>query len=607
MVRSTPSSRAKSACDYCRIKKARCDASKPCSNCVKKGIVCSYNPEDVNPPSKMDRSFHQLEDKINRLDQKVSMLIDKLCPDNNSYCGSDELGLGSYNISSTSNSILDSPPLDSFFNDTDLLASVTDDLLSVLQSDYGQPSDNLNYMNQSFDINTKHPYMINFADVFEPSSSPNNKMDITSIVDTKSESTVNLSITKKTILQENEFSYKGKVSIRDVGISDLNLGNVFVDELLESYLEHIYPFYPIVCEATIATIKTDINAHGFITSVSTCEYFLLLALGEVTLAKEDGEYWRNSERLPPGFNYFWIAISQVDKVRKIEKNGFGTITIELLLAVYYLKIGQLNDHREELLKGCEMLFQFLELEGHKHRHRDILLRLYWVFLHLERLLYNMNLLENGSSLYDIQSKISIPRGCKTNFPKDADTFYSTCYMQSILLANVNDRALSLQYSDMTLNDCLRAFIKFEHELNNWRQLLPFSFKWEDDVTIRSTHIEMDLLKIKYYLVYVTVCQIVVKKYQNGHTEFSVDLQRLYSNQVSKLVEKSISFTEKASFIFSRQLITDLDPFMCYNLISAFKFIKSCSNTKITINELSLVKLNCFALHSPKLHDYLKLI
>lgn len=531
------------------------------------------------------------------------MLVSRLYPEC-SHRDSNEISV-SYNTPSSSSTILHS---DSFFNDNDLLASVNDDILTMLQSDL---IDNSNFMNESFDINTKDPYVINFANVFEPSTVSDSKMDITSIVDTSLGNAVNLSITKKTILKENDFSYKGKVVIEDVKISDLKLDNVVVDLLLESYLEHIYPFFPIVCEATIAIIKNDIKTHGFIINVSTCEYFLLLALGEVTLAKEDNDYWRNSEKLPPGFNYFWIAISQVDKIKQIEKPGFGTITIQLLLAVYYLKIGQLNDHRDELLKGCEMLFQFLELEGHKHTHRDILLRLYWVFLHLERLLYNMNLLETSSSLYDIQSKILIPRGCKTNFPKDADTFYSTCYMQSILLANVNDRALSLRYNDnQTLNDNLRAFIKFEHELNNWRELLPFSFKWEDDVTIRSTYIEKDLLKIKYYLVYVTVCEVVVRKFQNDQSQYSKELQDLYSNQVSKLIEKSILFTEKASFIFSRQLIADLDPFMCFNLISALKFIKSCSNNyEITpnINKSCLEKLKCFALHSPKLNDCLKLI
>lgn len=683
IMNKTSNRKAKSACDYCRVKKSKCDENKPCSNCIKKGITCSYNPDEVNPPSKMDKAFGQLENKVDLLDQKISKLLNinniklELTEVNNfSHSHSDNKNTISPQIkldrlsNTSSNKILNSSLL---FSEDDSLASIVDELLPILNIPSGNPTaespscvilpseikynDSLSdftqdFLNEVFYTDTKDPYFIhlfdNYNDIFDLSPSSTDRssdmMDISSLIDEtekklQNESQINLSTVQKTILREESYSIKGKLDTSFISrLSDLDMKPAYAEELLESYLEHIYPFYPIVCEATIGGITDDIAKNGLILNTSSCQYFLLLALGELTLANENHNYWSSESyktynqdlscqiplNIPPGFEYFWSAISMIEKMKFILPNGFDIIIIQLLVCVYYLKISQLNDLKRTLLEGSEMLFNFLEIEGHKHTDRDILLRLYWVFLHLERALHNSNLLGNSSSLIKIQQKVSIPRGCKSNFPKDADTFYSNCYMQNILLANIDDKAKVMSVSidkDISFNECLKIFIKFEYELNAWRTLLPFKFQWDDDVSIRSTHIEMDLLKLKYYLGYVTVCQFLILEFEKRFNNVVIDNKtRPYLNQIEILIQKVLSFTIKAQLIFFRQSIVDLDPIVCLHLMNSQFFIYSSisieryrskyGNEFIKLRSgfrCSVKKLKCFSLHSCKIDDRLNIL
>jgi hypothetical protein len=698
------SKKAKSACDYCRIKKAKCDEAKPCSNCVKKGISCSYNPDEVNAPSKMDKAFNHLESKVDVLDQKLSKLLNmtlsngpqKLMTESDNHVFNirgletvSSIRAATQPTTTTASRIQASPAkiLDSsaLFSDDDLLASVVDELLPILNS---QGSDNtcktthtstisslsnpiiltptsinLNddsdssfsdlFLNEIFDTHSKDPYFINLFDNYDDifnlyqmtsDSGDSAVMDISSLVDetekkVRQPSLIKLSNIQKTVLREESYTIRGRIDIGFMNkLKDIDMSPSYAEELFESYLEHIYPFYPIVCEATIAGIKEDVNNSGLILNTSSCQYYLLLALGEVTVANENHTYWSSESYknyttdsncqfplcIPPGYDYFWIALSMMDKLKHILPNGFDTIIMQLLICVYYLKTCQLNELKRVLLEGSDMLFKFLEIEGHKHTHRDILLRLYWVFLHLERALHNMSLLENCSSLIDIQPKVSIPRGCKSNFPKDADTFYSNCYMQNILLANIDDKAkvMSVSIDDgVPFNDCLKIFIKFEYELNTWRTLLPFNFQWEDDVSIRSTHVEMDLLKLKYYLAYVTVCQFLIKEFEKKFQDVIFeDKTRPYLNQVEILIQKVLAFTNKAQSIFSRQSIVDIDPLICSHLMNSLYFIINSQiiqryRSKYGADFVKLrssfrcsaKKLYCFSLHSPKIDDRLQIL
>jgi hypothetical protein len=728
----TQRSKSKNACDYCRWKKAKCGAERPCSNCLRKGIECTSRPEAAHPPTKLDREFGSLSDKIERLENKIDTLIRAASPRD----GKGELKVtpvlediptriitsgitDARKITTTTASPTSQLKVnhENLFNEEDLLTSVVDDLVPRIEplkfpgadaaykimspgqliqtqmtprsqtggagstsvsmidlnlilsddsSDFSQ-----RFLNEVFDIHTKNPYSISFFydyhDLFDmfPESSlfhdyRRSVMDISSLVDTESKTKVSLTSRQRTILKEQRASLQGRIDTSFLQTcSSLNMSIAYADELFESYLEHIYPFYPIVCEATIADIQKQVYSTGLTLSTAGCEYYLLLALGEATKATESCHYWssdsykvvsedrdRNIEgtkvQVPPGYEYFWQALGMIGRLKDVLRTGFDKITIQLLVCVYYMKTCQLNDLKREVLEGSDMLFKFLELEAHKHSHRDILLRLYWVFLHLERSLYNMNLLDGTSSLIDIQEKVSIPRGCKStyNLVRDADTFYSNCFMQNILLANIDDKARVMRSELLksitrdetnekaSFYECLRIFIKFEYELNTWRTFLPFNFQWEDDISIRSTHIEIDLLKMKYYLCYVTVCEFLILDFEkrfdddSDHSIQNIDNEtlRLYCNQIEMMTKKALSFTIKAQNIFSRQSLIDLDPVICTQLMNSLYFImlsKTIQKYRIQLEDhfrqlstgfsRSQQKMRCFSLHSPRLNSRFELL
>lgn len=693
-TKATPTTMKKPrlACDYCRLKKAKCSEEKPCLNCVRKGIPCTYNPEDNAPPSKMDRAFQSLNRKIDELSQKLDVFILNGAEISFSNTSDQTGGSSSKHSAASAEGARTFVPIsaDEIFTEEDLLASVVDDLVPIVTPFQFPGADNAvtstvdelihshsrcqapilgtkvkdktleGLFDENFDIHSDSPYRIQFYDDYhdtfdnillnnQMSNGRPYSMDISSLVQSEFKEIMGLNLRQGANLREHSANLEGRIDVSFIPKGGLSIKADHADELFESYLEHIYPFYPIVCDITVRGIRDQVEKSGISLNTASCEYLLLLALGEVTLTSESHHYWSSvsyisdsnlslchgdseesgvdNDRLqpPPGFQYFWQASGIISKLKLILKPGFDKLSIQLLVCIYYMKTCQLNNLKREVLEGSDMLFKFIETEGTKHSHRDILPRLYWVFLNLERYLYNMKLLESSSALVEVQDRVTIPRGCKSEFSfvRDADTFYSNCFMQNILLANIDDKARIMSKKleqpsgneDLTFNDSLRIFIKFENELNIWREILPFNFQWEDDISVRSTHLEIDLLKMKYYLCYVTVCEFIIQEYEKRKNSWVIsdEISKLYIGQIQLLIEKVLQFSIKAQSIFNRQALTDLDPVICSCVLNCIFFVlssatitkyrfKYSADFKRVLNGMACTKKKvfCFTLHSPAL-------
>lgn len=562
------SGRASNACDYCRSRKIKCDEVKPnCFNCDKKKIACTYIKRIE--PSKFEKNLNVLYEKVNNIEEKLELLI--------SLNQRKEENIKNDNIIKTEEEICSSNCDLKFDKET-------------------------NEVNFNLFLNNEN-YLI-------PDLSPDLERRNSIIM-----------------INEDEYSFKSRLNLSKIQSKSseisMNLNDSTINELLDCFLNHVYPFYPIVCEKTIINLKNEIFQTGLVSNSQTCTFLLVLSLGEIIKYSKNHDYWQKNDyqkseinkiEAPPGYEYFWLSRMIIGRINASVNIGFETIVIQFLSALYYFKIGQISDYQNELLIGSSQLYKFIKFEGGKHKERDLLYRLYWVFLHLERNLKNMGQLKRYSTLVKLQSKMNIPKGCENIIKKsifDNDSIYSTCFMQNIFLSNIIDKSSTiLQNLDLyKLEDIWNIWKNFELEINNWKIFLPFNFNWDTDlIQIENLNdqnkLEIDLLKLKYYLTYITSCNILIIKLQNIPP----------NNDHLKIIEKCITFTIKSLKLFSKQELKILDPNSCFQILCVLKIFQDCCKI-LDFNKFkqdhSLLFLNfdhflsesyeliqCFALHSP---------
>lgn len=602
--------RAANACDYCRLRKSKCDECKPCSNCNKKGIECTYVKKIE--PSKVDSTLKLILDKVTNIDENLSKLLHY---ESTSSSGSSE---------TKEHSVSDIDLIESNIKLEDLSSTIESSIDTNIDISKILSTSNTNFMNnienlflqdvEIFkDCDNKQPYII-------PITSLHNHF---SEVDNGAES----------MLDEDAYSFKNRIDVNLLQSNTFQFNDSKIFKNLESYRKHIFPFYPIVCEELVETLKNEVFQRGLQTNLVTTTFLLLLALGEISDTSETHHYWTNegyryqdvdTVEPPPGFNYFWIASGIIGKLMASEKISIELITIQLLLALYYFKIGQLNDFTNELILGSKHIYKFLLLHGDKYNDRDVLLRLYWVHLHLERDLKIMGLLKNHSALIKIQSQIDLPRGCKESKNSqyqilENKIIYSACFMQNIFLSNIRDKSFTIlkKIDHYSLEEIFQIFKKFEIDLNNWRNYLPFNFNWEEDFFyFKSNEIEIDILKLKYYLSYCLSCKILIDKILNNN------LKSALKPEIKEIIEKCIIYSIKCLKLFSLQDLNDLDLNCCYHILAILNLFNQCkkiinyqlfekNNSLFTLNFkdsliISLKKIRCFSLHSPLIHQELKL-
>ncbi|CUM64886.1 uncharacterized protein PRCAT00002504001 [Priceomyces carsonii] len=562
--------RATNACEFCRIKKIRCDEKRPCTNCLKKSISCNY--QRIAIPSKVENNIHILMERLNSIESKLEEVL----------------------ITCNTNIITKNESVNSNIEPKE------ENNLPNIEEGFDFLSDIDKIFIDEFDmLDAKDPYIIPLYE--------NNKKDVGSTLKNKAKDD------KISFSKENMYSFRSRINVESLATIDLS--DTTIKSLINSYMNVISSAYPITNEDEVERLRMHVFANGLGMNTNSCIFLLIMALGCISNASDDNEYWIKSDYKnpkiekvapPPGYDYFWLALSMTGQILSIEKIGFNTALIRLLISLYYLHIGQLSDHWTELKSGINEIFNIVSNPQNTEFNSNLMIQIYWVYVHLERNISNIGNLER-SSLSTLQESVPLPKDTYIHTAFGTGRMNCSFFMQNILLSNITDKAFKLlsNIENYSVNEVFKIFKKFEENLDKWKQSLPFEMNWESEFIIKSKR-PPNGLQFRYYVCYILLCKLISKKLL---VESEVPSQTIVST-----IYKCISFIIKAVCLFSQMSVGVLNPNITFKIAATLNMFVECkslinyeefkkeNSILISTFELSVTKsmwrIRAFALHSP---------
>ncbi|CUM66650.1 uncharacterized protein PRCAT00004326001 [Priceomyces carsonii] len=600
--------RASNACEYCRQRKTRCDEGNPsCSLCLKRGITCHYKQAT---PSKLEKSINDIHLKIENIEKRFQAMEQQ-----GSFNGRrvGELLLLNDSWSAKRPKVEVESSWSNFFPSNSISAEI-DNLADLVTNE-----------EQNSEILGQNMYLIPNLSTLMAKLRTSAKLSLNSCY---------LSLNcEEFLIEEDKYSYKGRLDD-----STLQYNNVFstslVENFIQSYLNYIYPVYPLVCEDQLGNIQNEMSTMGLHSSCRSCILLMVLALGSVSSSGDLKNlvavpYWTSDEYkqegaknlpAPPGWSYLWLALAMKERLITCEKPGSATVCIQLLFCLYFLKIGDLTSHYIELKHSSTQLYCLLlkqrntELSGLSvsEDEKEKLIRFFWISLRMERDFQRMVNIET-SPLSQLQNCLDLPSACSTKFPRDSVTFYTFCFMTNVLLSNIKDKTIAVlvNVGKFTTDNIFLAISKFESDLKKWRLSLTVDIQWEECMFLEERGPEMTSLKLTYYICLVFVYHLLI------HHINLTDLD-ISENFIAKsILRKSVDSAVRAIELFSSMSIDELTPGVCHDLLISMKILDEAisilddfeeeADISRVLSKAPLIQLNLekFGRHSPLIEKDLK--
>ncbi|CDK28009.1 unnamed protein product [Kuraishia capsulata CBS 1993] len=676
--------RASNACDFCRSRKIKCDEKAPsCSHCEKRGYKCIY--KEVLP-TKLERTLTELFHKVEKLDSKIDAAISqgKRFRHNQSDVeeertaaiippGKESNELGKERLE---NSIFKEHQILSLLEDLETHREKSDSIIGENKNGINEVENVLSpSVSESLLTDSSHEsYLIPTTDFDQANVLIDNWLKAEGLSDntdaalgSKSccvgifKTTPSMSEKSLELMTEDEFSLADRFDPSKLP-TVMHFPKKTVDNNIQSYLDHIYPRYPALCDDFISRIHSQVTSEGLTTSFPSCIFLLILAVGSAvnpnaanervgTLGEQKinkfHEFWYSSEyqdkqvakieNIPPGWEYFWMVLGIREKLISVSKPSVNVVAVRLLSSIYYLKICNISNHWKELRLASDALFDVLtyyiqvepEMLKSNNALSEALLRYFWIILHLEREIagvFNLKI----SRLAELQEKVNTPKGCRQNLFRDKDSIYAFCFMSIVSLTNIRGRATAIipSVNSSSFDEVLEQIENYSDSLQIWRCSLPLELQWNDyhpRSAIKSNsecNLELLLVRLNYHLSVISVARLLLMKIKYFHQAnlcFS-------SLKIAGILENCMTSMSHYVNDFLQLSISDLTPLICHEamqvlmLIEKFRYIASYreESTRNPRTELEkhrkdrfsflnmerstfvdcLLKIQPFTLHSP---------
>lgn len=531
--------RASNACEACRIKKIRCDERKPCSNCKRKALSCIYS-ENIQP-SKLERAFKMLPERVDSMDNKIERLITIMTANSSNH-----------NTSSNSEKPVS---FEDFFE------------VKFDEKEHKTFSQDSFFVNGVDIFNNDDPYFLpNFHEATLIEGNETHEKEAEAKIQRR----------EIQFIHESKYSLKGRVDIEKIEPIDLSDRNI--EFLEDAFLSFIYSSYPILRRSELTKIRNSVKNTRLGMDTHSCIFLLVLALGSVAASEDSAYFWRDNRyhdykskvSPPPGYNYLWAALGMFARIRSIQETGKDMIIILLLISIYYLKIVLLEDHWKTLKDCADELYVFIMHNDQKNIQESEVNILFWICIHLERNVSNVGRLKR-TCLSNIQEMVLLPCGSDVISSSHGDNSIDL-FMQNILLSNLTDKALALLESEesLPLGKRLEIFLRFENNLNSWRYSLPFSYQWDDDIYHGTNKLYTNPVRFRYYMCYIFLSNLLISA--------SMKLTEAIPYEVQYIIQKCIIFTVRALDLFSQAKCSQLNPCLVFKMGSALEIF--CESTNL---------------------------
>ncbi|UNI24268.1 hypothetical protein JDV02_010031 [Purpureocillium takamizusanense] len=456
--------RTSHACDICRSRKIRCDGNRPCATCLASDQDCAYGSE-ASSRGKTDLVL----DGVLRIEQTLRELNSTITA--YSTLGGRQASCSSPTAHATTTSYVDSPPA------IDTASS-----------------------------RTSHPQIQTPISGAPPDRGANGAFE-NAVLDSMHTSTT------ESVLQWHHFD--GFPSLRNDYTPifqleqsrpalSMKIATVYpyvtsedVDSILDSFQQNVNFWYPTMSLRQLDRARAVLNSGATSEdSIESSISLLTMALGcasqataglEATVELTDQELrWRTSRR-QMGDVYFDVALKKAYNAHlSVSSVSAQCLFFVALYFAFLTRPLQAWEYIGATAAKCMMLLSYPP-EGDTHEDRERTRRIFWACYILESDYIAELSASPVSGISRIESSVPLPGSYNTHPLQQEEEQSSLYFLACISMRRLLNRVHHLLYasgSGAAIDTSRFPYIvaELQHQLDEWRNLLPTSFAFTMDTT-----------------------------------------------------------------------------------------------------------------------------